>query len=191
MSSEDQEKSARRWISELRGQVVNRRHALLSFGVMAVLAYAATSPWRSVVDGQPRSLGTYFLFNAFVGLAIAVVYVWALLASKFFRSLSAPVVLAFVIFQVIFAEGIFAEWYFALSVASPGAFEPRLTGIDAIYFTISTATSTGMGDIHPASHEARLVVSAQMITSLYLTVIAVGTAAQRVLVRDRSDFQVS
>jgi hypothetical protein len=43
------------------------------------------------------------------------------------------------------------------------------------------ATTTGVGDIHPVSGSARLIVTGQMITSLYLVVIALGTAAQRVL----------
>jgi len=38
-----------------------------------------------------------------------------------------------------------------------------------------------MGDIHPVSGDARLLVSGQMVLSLYLVVIAVTTAAQRVI----------
>jgi hypothetical protein len=81
-------------------------------------------------------------------------------------------------------RGLFAVLYYALSVESPQAFNVPLTRIDATYFTISTATTTGMGDIHPVSGAARLLVSVQMIASLYLVVIAIGTAAQRVLARD-------
>jgi hypothetical protein len=72
-----------------------------------------------------------------------------------------------------------------MSVYSPHSFDPSpLTGIDAAYFTISTATTTGMGDVHPVSGGARLLVSGQMIASLYLVVIAISTAAQRVLAHD-------
>jgi hypothetical protein len=74
-------------------------------------------------------------------------------------------------------------WYFALSAASPQAFNVSLTRIDAAYFTISTATTTGMGDIHPASAAARVLVSGQMIASLYLVVIAITAAVERVLDR--------
>ena len=56
-----------------------------------------------------------------------------------------------------------------------------MTGVDAAYFAISTATTTGMGDIHPVNSSARLIVTGQMIARLSLVVIALGTAAQRVL----------
>ncbi|MGO9154175.1 ion channel [Mycobacterium sp.] len=88
-----------------------------------------------------------------------------------------------VLAQVIFVEGFFALLYYALSAQSPQAFNCSLTRVDATYFTISTATTTGMGDIHPVSGTARLLVSAQMVTSVYLVVIAITTAIQRVLAR--------
>jgi hypothetical protein len=44
--------------------------------------------------------------------------------------------------------------------------------------------TTGMGDIRPVNGAARLAVSLQMITNLNLVVIAIGTAAERVLARD-------
>jgi hypothetical protein len=102
-----------------------------------------------------------------------------------FRGLPAAVVAIVVICQTVYVEGLFALWYYALSAESPQAFNASLTRIDAAYFTISTATTTGMGDIHPASGGARLLVSAQMIASLYLIVIAITTAMQRVLAQRR------
>ena len=59
----------------------------------------------------------------------------------------------------IFVEGTFAELYYAMSANSPHSVgPPTLTGIDVAYFTISTATTTGIGDIHPVSGAARLAV---------------------------------
>jgi hypothetical protein len=54
-----------------------------------------------------------------------------------------------------------------------------LSKIDAAYFTIGTATTTGMGDIHPASQGSRLLVEFQMVVSLFLVVTALGLAIQR------------
>lgn len=51
-----------------------------------------------------------------------------------------------VLAQVIFVEGFFATLYYVLSAQSPQAFDCPLTRIDATYFTVSTATTTGMGD---------------------------------------------
>ena len=78
----------------------------------------------------------------------------------------------------------------AMAAVWPRSFHPSpVGGIEAAYFTISTATTTGMGDIRPVSAGARLAVSAQMIASLYLIGIAITTAAQRVLAHDNSGGQ--
>lgn len=80
-------------------------------------------------------------------------------------------------------EGCFALGYYLFSAHDPGAFVPGLSRIDAAYFTVSTATTTAMGDIHPASQVARLVVTCQMAGSLFLIVFALGTAMTRFFVR--------
>ena len=51
--------------------------------------------------------------------------------------------------------------------ASPASFSThQLTRTDALYFTVTTFTTVGFGDIIPASQGARLVVTAQMILDL-------------------------
>ena len=88
-------------------------------------------------------------------------------------------VLAQVLASISSVEGIFGQVYELLSATRPEAFNSPLTGIDAAYFTISTATTTGMGDIHPVSSAARLLVTAQMVVSLALVVAALGVALNR------------
>ena len=97
-------------------------------------------------------------------------------------------VLAMVVAGTVCVEGIFAQFYYWLSLQSPSAFDTgasnaALSKIDAAYFTISTATTTGMGDIHPASQAARLLVTLQMVVSLFLVVLALGLALQRFIDR--------
>jgi hypothetical protein len=98
--------------------------------------------------------------------------------------MSAPIIAVAVIALAVFVEGQFAAFYYAISAHSPHSFEPSsMSGIDAAYFTIGTAT-TG-SDIHPVSGAARLLVSAQQILSVFLLVIAITTAVGRV--RSRPD----
>lgn len=81
-------------------------------------------------------------------------------------------------------RGCSREIYHAMSEHSPHSFDPSpLSGIDVAYFTIGTAT-TGSGDIRPVSGAGRLLVSAQQITTVYLVVIAITTAVERVRTRD-------
>ena len=95
------------------------------------------------------------------------------------------IIVILVIELTMCVEGGFAQIYYEMSAHSPHSVDPYpLSGIDAAYFTISTATTSGIGDIHPVSGAARLLVSAQMIANVYLVVVAITTAVQRARPRD-------
>jgi voltage-gated potassium channel len=62
---------------------------------------------------------------------------------------------------------LFAAVYFVMARASPANFSThQLTRTDALYFTVTTFSTVGFGDITAASQSARLVVTAQMILDL-------------------------
>lgn len=190
MSSDDQESRRRERDEPRRPKKKGRvRYRLTVSFVLAVLLYAMViSPWREL-SGPPRAIGTFYVANVVLAVVGGVVWVWVLLHSRFFRATPAALIAILVVYQGIYVEALFAQFYYALSARTPDAFSSPLNGIDAAYFTISTATSTGMGDIHPVNVTARLTVSAQMIASLILIVLATTTAVQRVLAPAASDRQ--
>lgn len=62
---------------------------------------------------------------------------------------------------------LFAAIYVTMAQASPANFSThRLTRTDALYFTVTTFSTVGYGDITAVSQSARLVVTAQMILDL-------------------------
>ncbi len=61
---------------------------------------------------------------------------------------------------------LFASAYFAMAKASPASFSHPLTRTDSLYFTVTTFSTVGYGDITAVSQSARLVVTAQMILDL-------------------------
>jgi voltage-gated potassium channel Kch len=61
---------------------------------------------------------------------------------------------------------LFASAYFVMARASPASFSHHLTRTDALYFTVTTFSTVGYGDITPVSQTARLAVTAQMILDL-------------------------
>jgi voltage-gated potassium channel len=61
---------------------------------------------------------------------------------------------------------LFASAYFAMERATPGSFNHPLTRTDALYFTVTTFSTVGYGDITAVSQSARLMVTAQMILDL-------------------------
>jgi hypothetical protein len=57
----------------------------------------------------------------------------------------------------------FAYTYLAISHSHRGAFSERLGHVGAVYFTLSTITTVGFGDIAARTNSSRLVVIAQFI----------------------------
>ncbi len=67
----------------------------------------------------------------------------------------------------------FAAAYFVLASTDPANFDVEgLTRIDTLYFTVTTFSSVGFGDISAASQNARVLVTVQML--LNLLVLGVG-----------------
>ena len=145
-------------------------HAVPS-ALVAWVILTITSPTAFAFNIAAASiLAAYSLFKTWV-------YLWSPSAQK-----NPGIVAAHVASAVIAIEGCFALAYYLLSARAPSSFAPGvLTRIDAAYFTVSTATTTGMGDIHPATETARLLVTGQMVVSLFLVVTALGVALTRLL----------
>ena len=61
---------------------------------------------------------------------------------------------------------LFATTYFLLGHSSPSDFSQRMTRTDALYFTMTTFTTTGFGDITARSEGTRLIVTVQMLLDL-------------------------
>ncbi|GAA1405944.1 hypothetical protein AUR04nite_16630 [Glutamicibacter uratoxydans] len=57
----------------------------------------------------------------------------------------------------------FAFGFYTISVHMPGQFEGIDTRIDALYFTLTTMTTTGYGDIHPTGQLGKVMVSLALV----------------------------
>ncbi|MEU2927957.1 potassium channel family protein [Streptomyces sp. NPDC007251] len=85
-----------------------------------------------------------------------------------------------VLYLVLFASG-----YYLLERTAPGSFTTHLTRTDALYFTLSTFTTVGFGDITPVSQTGRVLAMCQMACGVLLAGVAVRvlTSAVRVGLR--------
>lgn len=63
---------------------------------------------------------------------------------------------------------VFAFTYLTLSRADPASFSEHLDRVDAMYYTVSTVATVGLGDITPTSIGARILVTFQMLFDLAL-----------------------
>ena len=61
---------------------------------------------------------------------------------------------------------LFAAIYFVMERANPASFSHHLTRTDSLYFTVTTFSTVGYGDITAASQAARLLVTVQMVLDL-------------------------
>ncbi len=60
----------------------------------------------------------------------------------------------------------FSTLYYLMDVHTHGSFSQGLTRTDALYFTVTTFSTTGYGDITPTSAAARVAVMIQMLADL-------------------------
>jgi voltage-gated potassium channel len=72
---------------------------------------------------------------------------------------------------------VFAATYCSIAAQDAGAFTEPITRTDGLYFTLTTLSTVGYGDIAPKSEVARIVVMIQMLVGL----ITVGVVAKVVL----------
>ncbi|HEY8082672.1 MAG TPA: potassium channel family protein [Solirubrobacterales bacterium] len=63
---------------------------------------------------------------------------------------------------------VFAFTYLMLSRANPASFSEHLDRVDAFYYTTSTLTTVGFGDITAEASGARILVTVQMLFDLAL-----------------------
>jgi hypothetical protein len=82
----------------------------------------------------------------------------------------------------------FASAYSLLSKHVPSAFSERLGPVAAVYFSVSTWTTAGFGDIHPRSSMARVLVTAELIFAVATVLVVLSTAVSKAFAsRNRTD----
>jgi hypothetical protein len=70
----------------------------------------------------------------------------------------------------------FAAAYFALSASSAGSFNEELDHVGAAYFSLTTLTTIGYGDISAQTDTARIFVMVQMVVDVLVIGLAVRLA---------------
>ena len=76
------------------------------------------------------------------------------------------------IVSIVVVMTVFAFSYFTLQQRDPSQFAQMETRLDALYFTATTASSVGYGDVHAVGQVARAMVLVQIV----FNVVFIGTA---------------
>ena len=149
------------------GRAVARRRRDIGLGMLRALATATALvvlyyllPLDRVATSVP--LGVTLGAGLLILAAVAAWQVRAVLRARY-PGVRAAVGLAATVplFMLLFASA-----YYVMARGTPGSFSQQLTRTDALYFTVTTFTTVGFGDITAVSQTARLVVTVQMILDL-------------------------
>jgi voltage-gated potassium channel len=82
---------------------------------------------------------------------------------------------------------LFAATYFLMSQADPGSFNlAGLTRSDTLYFTVTVFATVGFGDIVATSHNARALVTVQMVLDLILIGVVIRAFLEAVRMARRN-----
>ncbi|MET8567141.1 potassium channel family protein [Streptomyces sp. NPDC004783] len=112
-------------------------------------------------------------------LAVLLVFAWEVRAIarsphprlRAVEGLAATLVLFLVLFAVA---------YYLLARSAPGSFSEPLTRTDALYFTLTTFSTVGYGDITARSQTGRVLAMVQMAGGLLLVGVAARVLASAV-----------
>jgi voltage-gated potassium channel len=84
---------------------------------------------------------------------------------------------------IVLAVLLFALAYYALSTGRSGEFSGLTTRVDALYYSLTVATTTGFGDVSAESQLARVLVSAQLVFNMLIVATAVPLLTRTVKAR--------
>jgi len=107
-----------------------------------------------------------------LGLAL-VVFVVARQMRRHLASRDNEVRIDSLALAIVMSVLLFALAYYAVSTAESGEFSGLSTRVDALYYSLTVATTTGFGDVSAQSQLARALVSAQLVFNMLIVATAV------------------
>nr|WP_308377995.1 potassium channel family protein [Streptomyces sp. ISL-98] len=138
---------------------------------VCVAAGLVTAYYLLPLDERRTGAGSALLAGGL--LAVVLVFLWearAIVHSPYPRLKAVEALAATLALYLV----LFAGAYYLLERSTPGSFSEPLTRTDALYFTLTTFSTVGFGDITARSQTGRVLTMLQMAGGLML----VGVAAR-------------
>ena len=166
--------------SRVRRRMIARSALRILATVLGLLVLYAFVPIPTGTSGA----------GAFIGLIVGLV-VFVVLVGWQIRTITRaehPVIRAVEVVNLALPllAVVFAFTYLSISRADAASFSEHLNRIDAMYYTVSTISTVGFGDIAAESDAARTLVTVQMLFDLALiaglvrlVIVATRTGLQR------------
>jgi voltage-gated potassium channel len=145
---------------ERRRLIARSAYHILATTVVLLLLYAFVP--------IPGTSGAGALVGLVGGLAVFLVVIgWQIRTIVGARNPVARAV-EVVAFALPLLVVVFAFTYLSVSRADPTSFSEDLSRVDSLYFTVSTVSTVGFGDVTAKSDAARILVTVQMLFDLAL-----------------------
>jgi len=139
------------------------RLGLLALEVVALVAVYFLLP----LEG---SIGLRLAAYA-AGLALVILVV-ARQLRRHLRSRDADIRVDSLALAIVLAILLFALTYYAVDTVEPGEISGLKTRVDALYFSLTVATTTGFGDVSAQGQLARILVSVQLVFNIVILATA-------------------
>jgi voltage-gated potassium channel len=151
----------------------------IRFGLLAAEVIALVAAYFLVpLDGSPA----FRLFAYVVGLGLIVLVIGRQMR-RHLASRDDDIRVDSLALAIVMAVLLFALAYYALSTGQSGEFSGLMTRIDALYYSLTVATTTGFGDVSAESQLARVLVSAQLVFNMLIVATAVPLLTRTVKAR--------
>jgi voltage-gated potassium channel len=155
-------------VNDLGAALPGDARRMIARSVLRILASTVTLLLLYAFVPVPESTGARVLVGLMAGLVIFV----ALVGRQIVTILRAehPVLRAIEVLALALPllAVVFAFTYLSLSRADAASFSEELDRVGAMYFTVSTISTVGFGDLAPRSETAQILVTVQMLFDLAL-----------------------
>jgi voltage-gated potassium channel len=153
-------------------------------GAAMALALAAVAAY--FVVPSPKDLpGWMLLCLCGLGLLLLTTLMSRLVLQHFFAPVDSEVRVELLPTAILVSVLLFGIAYHTVAVGRPGQFVGLQTRLDALYFSLSTLTTAGSGNIRPAGQLARAFVVGQLVFDTAIVTTALSAFSGRLRARKR------
>jgi voltage-gated potassium channel len=154
--------------------------------LIAGIALALAAVAAYLVVPSPKDLPRWMLLCLCgAGLLLLTTLMSRLVLQHFFAPVDTEVRVELLPTAILVSVLLFAIAYHTVAIGTPGQFVGLRTRLDGLYFSLSTLTTAGAGNIRPVGQLARTFVVGQLVFDTAIVTTALSAVSGRLEARRR------